>query len=180
MMGEWRLKMGAAVLAGLCGIPAAARAQAVATPVWFDEIDPRAQTDTLSYRKGVVAINVLLFPKTHTATGSVAVYGSWVDCSAPSASLVDQAGQRESLTGQCPQGGPTVGVFQSATGSSTLGHILAHATSLRFEQGGHTVAIELTGLREAFPRAAAYEQASPNAAGLPAAAQNAAPDQAGQ
>jgi hypothetical protein len=172
-MGEWRMRSGAAVMAGLCLCAVAARAQErVATPAWFDEVDPRAQTDTLSYRKGAVAINVLLFPKTHTATGSVAVYGSWVDCAVTSAFLVDQAGQKESLTGQCPQGGPTVGVFQSAAGSTTLGHVIAHATSLQFVQGGHSVAVELTGLRDAFARAAAYQQASPGGAG--------ASDQAGQ
>ena len=168
-MGVWRVRVGAAVLVGLCGVPAAGWAQErVATPAWFDEIDPRAQTDTLSYRKGAVAINLLLFPKTHTATGSVAVYGSWIDCQTTSAFLVDQAGQKESLTGQCPQGGPTVGVFQSADGSATLGHIIAHATSLQFVQGGHSVAIELTGLRDAFARAAAYQQASPGGTGATA------------
>ena len=129
--------------------------------VWFTSVDPQSHADVLEYRKGPVALSVVLYPRDHTADGGMAVTGSWVDCSRSTAYLVDGLGQRETLSGGCAPQAPGVGVFNATQHSTTLGHLLAHATTLSFVLGEVTVPIELTGLREAFAQAAAAQQNAP-------------------
>ncbi len=137
--------------------------EGVQTSVWFDAVDARSRTDVLQYRKGPVEINVILYPRDHTADGGVAVSGSWVDCGTSEAVLVDQSGNREALTGGCPPQAQGIGIYNASHKSTTLGHMLAHASRLELVVGATTIPIDLTGLRGAFSRAAAYQQTAPEA-----------------
>ncbi len=151
-----------ALLVAGCAGAWPARAQ---TSLWFNSFDPQSHAEVLDYRKGPVAIGVVLYPRDHTADGGVAVTGSWLDCTASQAALVDQSGQREALTGGCPPQAQGVGVFNASHKSTTLGHILAHARRLELVIGSTTVPIELSGLQEAFSQAAAYQEHAPDTAG---------------